>query len=163
MLPIRTILHPSDFSEGSKFAYSVAAALARDYGARIVVVHVAEPARAVGLSRIVSHRIAATSPTAEPQTTLAADNSSSFCHVCGRKYADPTKVSKPHRSHGRGCHSQVNLGVNQRRSIDFAMSVLGAGNCDGDWDLDIINFAKASRSCRLRVSALLKRGSGVSD
>jgi nucleotide-binding universal stress UspA family protein len=39
MLPIRTILHPTDFSEHSAFAFQVACALARDYGARVVVAH----------------------------------------------------------------------------------------------------------------------------
>lgn len=41
MLQIGTILHPTDFSEHSKNALQVACALARDYGARLVVLHVA--------------------------------------------------------------------------------------------------------------------------
>ena len=40
MLCIRTILHPTDFSPTSAVAYHVARALARDYKARLVVVHV---------------------------------------------------------------------------------------------------------------------------
>jgi nucleotide-binding universal stress UspA family protein len=43
MLPLRTILHPTDFSEGSDLAFRLACALARDYGARLVVMHVAVP------------------------------------------------------------------------------------------------------------------------
>jgi nucleotide-binding universal stress UspA family protein len=43
MLPIRTVLYPTDFSESSSFVFRLACALARDYGARLVVVHVAEP------------------------------------------------------------------------------------------------------------------------
>ena len=43
MLPIRTVLYPTDFSESSNFVFRLACALARDYGARLVVVHVAEP------------------------------------------------------------------------------------------------------------------------
>jgi len=39
MLPIHTILHPTDFSDRSQFAFRVACALARDYGARLVVLH----------------------------------------------------------------------------------------------------------------------------
>ena len=42
MLAIRTILHPTDFSERSQYAFGVACALARDYGARLIVLHVAE-------------------------------------------------------------------------------------------------------------------------
>jgi nucleotide-binding universal stress UspA family protein len=43
MLPIRTVLYPTDFSEGSNFAFRLACTLARDYSARLIVVHVAEP------------------------------------------------------------------------------------------------------------------------
>jgi nucleotide-binding universal stress UspA family protein len=40
MLPIRTILHATDFSERSDHAFRVARALARDHGARLVLAHV---------------------------------------------------------------------------------------------------------------------------
>jgi nucleotide-binding universal stress UspA family protein len=40
MLSIRTILHPTDFSDSSKQAFQLACSLARDHGARLVVVHV---------------------------------------------------------------------------------------------------------------------------
>jgi nucleotide-binding universal stress UspA family protein len=40
MLPIHTILHPTDFSENCDHALQMAAALARDYGAQLVVLHV---------------------------------------------------------------------------------------------------------------------------
>jgi len=43
MAPIHTILHPTDFSDRSRFALQMAAALARDYAARLVIVHVATP------------------------------------------------------------------------------------------------------------------------
>jgi nucleotide-binding universal stress UspA family protein len=43
MLPIRIILHPSDFSSCSDNAFELASSLARDYGARVVVLHVATP------------------------------------------------------------------------------------------------------------------------
>lgn len=47
MLPIRTILHPTDFSAGSENAFHLASSLARDYGAQVIVLHVLErPARA---------------------------------------------------------------------------------------------------------------------
>jgi nucleotide-binding universal stress UspA family protein len=41
MLPVRTILHPTDFSERSRYAFALASGLARDHGARLVVLHVA--------------------------------------------------------------------------------------------------------------------------
>jgi nucleotide-binding universal stress UspA family protein len=40
MLPIRTILHPTDFSPQAEYAYRLASALARDYGARMILMHV---------------------------------------------------------------------------------------------------------------------------
>jgi nucleotide-binding universal stress UspA family protein len=41
MLPVKTILHPTDFSQLSSYAFGLACSLARDYGARLVVLHVA--------------------------------------------------------------------------------------------------------------------------
>jgi len=40
MLAIHTILHPTDFSEHSQYAFALACALTRDYGARLVVLHI---------------------------------------------------------------------------------------------------------------------------
>ena len=40
MLDVHTILHPSDLSETSKAAFRLACALARDYGADLIVLHV---------------------------------------------------------------------------------------------------------------------------
>jgi universal stress protein A len=43
MLPIRTILFPTDFSECSQAAFQLASSLARDYGSRMIVLHVYPP------------------------------------------------------------------------------------------------------------------------
>jgi nucleotide-binding universal stress UspA family protein len=43
MLPFRKILHPTDFSEPSGFAFQVACWLARDCGAKLVLVHIVTP------------------------------------------------------------------------------------------------------------------------
>lgn len=43
MLPIHAILHPTDFSERAGAAFRMACALARDHGARLVVLHVYPP------------------------------------------------------------------------------------------------------------------------
>jgi len=43
MLAIHTILHPTDFSDRSVYAFELACALARDYCARLIVLHVAVP------------------------------------------------------------------------------------------------------------------------
>jgi nucleotide-binding universal stress UspA family protein len=47
--PIRTILHPTDFSPHSEGALRVARALAREHGARLVLVHVVPMERAMGV------------------------------------------------------------------------------------------------------------------
>jgi nucleotide-binding universal stress UspA family protein len=43
MLPIRTVLHPTDFSPRSEYAFHLACALARDYGARLILAHAKMP------------------------------------------------------------------------------------------------------------------------
>jgi nucleotide-binding universal stress UspA family protein len=43
MLPVKTILHPTDFSEHSEFAFRLAYSLARDYQARLLLLHVLLP------------------------------------------------------------------------------------------------------------------------
>jgi nucleotide-binding universal stress UspA family protein len=40
MKPIQTILHPTDFTEHSHYALELACALARDQGARLIVLHI---------------------------------------------------------------------------------------------------------------------------
>jgi nucleotide-binding universal stress UspA family protein len=48
MLPIKTILHPTDFSEVSDAAFQLACALARDHKSRLVVLHVVPPPQSHG-------------------------------------------------------------------------------------------------------------------
>src|SRR5579883_244996 len=43
MLPLATVLHPTDFSQNSEFAFRVACSLARDYNARLILLHVIPP------------------------------------------------------------------------------------------------------------------------
>jgi nucleotide-binding universal stress UspA family protein len=54
MLPFKTVLFATDFSPASKVAFNVAAALARDYRARVIVLHVIEPVR-MGFSEFTSY------------------------------------------------------------------------------------------------------------
>jgi nucleotide-binding universal stress UspA family protein len=42
MLPIRTIVHPTDFSEAADRAYRIAFMIARECGARLIALHVVE-------------------------------------------------------------------------------------------------------------------------
>ncbi len=43
MLAVKTILHPTDFSKDANLAFRLACSLARDYGATLIVLHVATP------------------------------------------------------------------------------------------------------------------------
>src|SRR5581483_1978630 len=43
MLNLKTILHPTDFSEQAHYAFRLACSLARDHQARLVVLHVSSP------------------------------------------------------------------------------------------------------------------------
>jgi nucleotide-binding universal stress UspA family protein len=54
MMPFKTILFATDFSPTSAVAFNVAAALARDYRARVIALHVIEPVR-VGFSEYGSY------------------------------------------------------------------------------------------------------------
>jgi nucleotide-binding universal stress UspA family protein len=40
MFPVKTILHPTDFSDSSRCAFVLASSLAREHGARLVVLYV---------------------------------------------------------------------------------------------------------------------------
>ena len=50
MTSIHTILHPTDFARCSQRAFQAACSLARDHGARLLVLHVMEPMRLAGES-----------------------------------------------------------------------------------------------------------------
>lgn len=43
MLPVHTVLHPTDFSDCSRAAFDLACAIVRDYNARLIVLHVGVP------------------------------------------------------------------------------------------------------------------------
>jgi nucleotide-binding universal stress UspA family protein len=54
MFPLHTILHPTDFSEPAECAFAFACSLARDHGARLVVLHVDRPP--AGHDAVLAHR-----------------------------------------------------------------------------------------------------------
>jgi nucleotide-binding universal stress UspA family protein len=56
MVPIKTILHPTDFSEPSDIAFRLACSLARDHGGRVVVLHVIPSAGVVHGERVLPPR-----------------------------------------------------------------------------------------------------------
>jgi nucleotide-binding universal stress UspA family protein len=53
MARFRTILHPTDFSPGSAAAFEYACQLARDYDARLIVLHVLGPIIPVGADGVI--------------------------------------------------------------------------------------------------------------
>lgn len=50
MLSIQTILHPTDLSPRSEYALQLACSLARDHGARLIVLHVVQPPEDKGIA-----------------------------------------------------------------------------------------------------------------
>jgi nucleotide-binding universal stress UspA family protein len=54
MFPVHKILHPTDFSKQSEAAFKLAAALARDYDSKLVVLHVATPPPVVADGEVVT-------------------------------------------------------------------------------------------------------------
>jgi nucleotide-binding universal stress UspA family protein/quercetin dioxygenase-like cupin family protein len=50
MSTIRTILHPTDFSDNSGYAFQTACSMAKDYGARLLLLHVMSPTVVPALS-----------------------------------------------------------------------------------------------------------------
>lgn len=69
MLAIKTILHPTDFSECSDHALHLAASLARDHGSRLIVLHVA-PIPAAGPAAMMPVPPTPELPTPEMQEEL---------------------------------------------------------------------------------------------
>jgi len=53
VLQIKTILHPTDFSQRSEYAFKLACSLARDHCAKLVVLHVV-PAPAVAYGEVLT-------------------------------------------------------------------------------------------------------------
>jgi nucleotide-binding universal stress UspA family protein len=54
MLPIRSILVPTDFSERSGYAFRLACSVARDHGARLTVLHVVPPPMAAYVGGVMT-------------------------------------------------------------------------------------------------------------
>jgi nucleotide-binding universal stress UspA family protein len=72
MLPFRTILHPTDFSDRSKYAFRIARGIARDYGAQLIVMHAwARPTLVYGEVAIV--------PQEEDYFRQAENNLRQYC------------------------------------------------------------------------------------
>jgi len=53
MLALKTILHPTDFSPRSEYAFRLACSLARDHGARVLLLHVVTPQPAVSYGEMI--------------------------------------------------------------------------------------------------------------
>lgn len=58
MLPIKTVLHPTDLTKASRRAFELACQIARDRGARIVVLHVAPPPSPFSAEVVVGNPLA---------------------------------------------------------------------------------------------------------
>lgn len=121
MIPIKTILHPTDFSRPSEHALKFAGALARDYEARLLLLHVVEPPVYYGeLGMAVPlpadfhenlqhrlHKLAATEPAVRVETMLVEGNAGQqILHVAEAQQCDLIVLG----THGRTGLSRVLLG-----------------------------------------------------
>jgi len=103
MLDIQVIVHPTDFSANSRTAWEMACALARDYGARLLLVHVEPPMPSfaelgaippVPLDRSsLEHQLAQIKTTApnDPvvvRTLLVGDEATEITEFAERNHAD---------------------------------------------------------------------------
>lgn len=121
MLAIDRILHPTDFSSASAHAFALACSLARDYGATLVVCHVAPPpAAAVVEGMMVAvppdeeqearNRLARIHPS-DPMVNVAyrlerGDAVRDIVRVAGEEHADLIVMG----THGRGGLTRVLMG-----------------------------------------------------
>ncbi len=71
MHSIRTVLHPTDFSERSEYAFQAACSVARDQGARLVVLYVQQP-DVVGLAEYTAYVPDPIQTPADVKATLSA-------------------------------------------------------------------------------------------
>ena len=82
MLPIKTILFPTDFSPRSEFALRLAGSLARDYGARLLILHVVTPPSAAPMNGVAP--------------VEAEDSRDKVRAMLGRLHAADHKVQEEH-------------------------------------------------------------------
>jgi nucleotide-binding universal stress UspA family protein len=100
MLPIRTVLHPTDFSDRSQNAFKVACALARDYAARLLVLHVVPTPLAVYMEGMI----------AEPQTEFRDEVHS---QLCAMRPDDPAVKPEYHTVEGDATHEILQFAEEQ--------------------------------------------------
>src|SRR5262245_11747072 len=58
MLSVKTLLHPTDLTETSRHAFDLACQIARDRGARVVVLHVVPPPRRHSTEVVIGNPLA---------------------------------------------------------------------------------------------------------
>jgi nucleotide-binding universal stress UspA family protein len=121
MLPIKTILHPTDFSDASEHARRMAVGLARDYSARLILLHAVEPpiysgefvpnfaATVEGLNaeyEKLAALIEADSPLQVEPMTVEGIASPEILRIAREQHADLIVIG----SHGRGGLGRVLMG-----------------------------------------------------
>ena len=121
MLPINTILVPTDFSKRSEQAFQFAGALARDHGAKLVVLHVMpaslmaygegviayEPEGYEQSLRDKLHQLKVNDPRVEVDYRLhEGDAATEILHVAGEVHADLIVMG----THGRSGLARLLIG-----------------------------------------------------
>jgi universal stress protein A len=158
MLPVRTILFPTDFSRASGAAFDLACAVARDYGARLIVLHVGVPptpmvpegllgmdmeAFETDLRTLLAEVAAPAEIDVERRLIVAGEPVTDILSVADEVNADLIVMG----THGRSGVSRVLLG-------SIAERVLHEANCP------VLLVRERARGSRARLAGV---AAGVSD
>jgi nucleotide-binding universal stress UspA family protein len=120
MLPIKTILHPTDFSEVSDTAFQLACAVARDHKGLLVILHVVPPPQSHGevvarrqgegyhedLWRMLEHMRPGDDAPPVERRLEDGDPAETIVRVAGEEGADLIVLG----THGRGALGKLLLG-----------------------------------------------------
>lgn len=109
LAPFGTILHPTDFSQFSDSAFRVAAALARDQGAKLILAHVLNPADKSQLDTALSklRQMQVGNPLVEVEHRVeVGDAAKAIVDVAARRTCDLIVMG----SHGRTGMNRLLLG-----------------------------------------------------
>jgi nucleotide-binding universal stress UspA family protein len=101
MLPIKTLLHPTDLTAASRHAFDLACEIARDRGARVVVLHVVSPPSLQADEVVVGDPLAgfaAIAPEIPIDTRIEkGDPAAMIVHVAEQRHCDLIVMA----THGR--------------------------------------------------------------
>ncbi|HEY7156605.1 MAG TPA: universal stress protein [Gemmataceae bacterium] len=128
MLPLATILHPTDFSDYSEFAFRLACALARDYNARLILLHVISPSMAIyGGSPVPTEKGA---DVEEAKECLREREKSHWRLPCSTDFLVGEAKEKLRQLEGQAHHGRVESQVMEGDPVDMILRTAEETNSD---------------------------------